>query len=193
MKEYIKNYIRELIAIEQQIDIEIVEKIISALEKGREEEKRIFVFGNGGSASHANHFSCDLGKNVTAEEAGRFHIISICENMAAVTAYANDIDYNSVFAEQLKNHRLEQGDLILAISASGNSPNVIKACEYAKLKGARIISMTGFTGGKLKELSDLCLHIKSDEYEKVEDVHMAVMHIIVSYFKKRSKGTNEYC
>lgn len=184
-KEFIVNYIHNLIELEQAFQFGAMVEIIRYFEKARAQDKRIFVFGNGGSASHANHFACDLGKNVTRNENGRFHIISICENMALVTAYANDAGYNNVFIEQLKNYSLKLGDIILAISASGNSPNVVKACEYAKSREATILSMTGFTGGKLKQLSDVSLYIPSNEYEKVEDIHMAAMHIIVSYFKSK--------
>ncbi len=185
---YIVNYLEDLIKIQREFQISALSKIIQRLEQAKTAGKRIFVLGNGGSSSHANHFSCDLGKNVTPNENERFQIISMCENMASVTAYANDINYESIFSEQLKNHRLSRGDVVLAISSSGNSPNVIKACEYAAGKGAIVLGMTGFDGGKLKELSDFCLHIPCNEYEKAEDIHLIALHIIVSYFKGKSTG-----
>lgn len=185
---FMRNYLEDLLSLEQSFDLEAVSQMASCFEKARRERRRIFVFGNGGSASHANHMACDLGKNVTSQETGRFRILSICENMATVTAYANDVGYGSVFLEQLKNMDLVEGDVILAISASGNSPNVVNACAYAREKGAVILSMTGFTGGRLKELSDVCLHIASNEYEKVEDLHMTAIHMLVSYFKKSEAG-----
>ena len=181
---FLRDYLDNLLSLERDFDLEAVSQMVECLEKARAEHKRIFVFGNGGSASHANHIACDLGKNVTSREAGRFQILSICDNMATVTAYANDVGFDCVFQEQLKNIDLTEGDIILAISASGNSPNVVNACTYAREKRAVILSMTGFTGGRLKELSDICLHIPCSEYEKVEDLHMTAIHMLVSYFKK---------
>lgn len=186
--QYLRNYLDALLSLEQEFDLEAVSQMIEHLKKARAEHRRIFVFGNGGSASHANHIACDLGKNVTSGENGRFQILSICDNMSTVTAYANDVGFDCVFREQLKNMDLLEGDVILAISASGNSPNVVSACTYAREKKAVILSMTGFSGGQLKKLSDVCLHIACNEYEKVEDLHMTAIHMLVSYFKK-NEGT----
>lgn len=184
MNNFIDTYLKSLIDTANNMDYTVIEKLLEEFDIARKTDKRIFALGNGGSASHANHFACDLGKNVTKDENGRFRVVSVCENMATLTAYANDIDYASVFSEQLKNYGLIPGDIIFAISASGNSPNVLSACEYGKSRGSKIISLTGFDGGKLKKMSDLSVHVKSNEYEKVEDLHMMVMHMIVSYFKK---------
>ena len=182
--QYLRRYMDALLSLEQEFDLEAVSQMIEQLKKARAERRRIFVFGNGGSASHANHIACDLGKNVTRGENGRFQILSICDNMSTVTAYANDVGFDCVFQEQLKNMDLLEGDVILAISASGNSPNVVNACTYAREKKAVILSMTGFSGGQLKKLSDVCLHVACNEYEKVEDLHMTAIHMLVSYFKK---------
>lgn len=184
MNNFIDAYFKNIIATVNTMDSNAIEDLFKAFDFARKTNKRIFALGNGGSASHANHFACDLGKNVTKDENGRFRIVSVCENMATLTAYANDIDYASVFSEQLKNYGLIEGDIIFAISASGNSSNVLSACEYGKLKGSKIISLTGFDGGKLKKISDISVHVASNEYEKVEDLHMVVMHMIVSYFKE---------
>lgn len=189
MKKFIDTYFKNLIVLTNNVNHNEIASIINEFIIARNAGKRIFALGNGGSASHANHFACDLGKNVTREEEGRFKIVSVCENMATLTAYANDINYASVFSEQLKNYGLSDEDIIFAISASGNSPNVVQACEYGKKRNCKIISLTGFDGGKLKKISDISVHVSSNEYEKVEDLHMAVMHIIVSYFK--SKGGNQ--
>ncbi len=188
VRRYVQNYVKDLIELENELDIEAMGNIIQSFEAARQSGDRIFIFGNGGSAAHANHFAGDLSKNVTRREKGRFHILSLCENMTVITAYANDIGYESVFCEQLKNYRLKEGDLVFAISSSGNSPNVVQACEYAGERGAKILSLTGFSGGKLKEMSDISLHIKCNEYEKVEDLHMAALHMIVSYFKNQEAG-----
>lgn len=183
MEKFVEAYLENLNALIQAVERSEIENVIQMFSNTRKNKNRIFVLGNGGSASHANHFACDLGKNVTRDENSRFKIISVCENLATITAYANDIHYESIFSEQLKNYDIESGDIVLAISASGNSPNVIQGAEYAKLRGAKIIGFVGFDGGRLKQISDICLHVPSNEYEKVEDVHLTALHIIVSYFK----------
>lgn len=183
MQTYITNYLKSIIEFIDLINIIEIERILIILQKVRMEGNRLFVCGNGGSAAHAMHFAGDLGKNVTADELGRFNVISLCDNITVFTAYSNDIGYDVVFSEQLKNFNLTKGDCLLAISSSGNSPNIIKACEYAKAKGAYILGLCGFDGGELKKMADYYLHINSNEYEKVEDLHMIVLHIIVSYFK----------
>lgn len=186
MIEYIENYLANVKDIISSLDKSALSSILEAFKKAQEEKRRIFVLGNGGSAAHSNHFACDLGKNVTGDESGRFKVISVCENVATITAYANDLDYDSIFSEQLKNYCVEEGDMILAVSASGNSPNVIKAVKYGKSRKAVIVALVGFDGGLLKNLADIYLHVDSYEYEKVEDLHLLIMHIIVSYFKKQS-------
>lgn len=187
MHTYITNYLNGTINFINSINIIEIERILVTLDKVRMEGNRLFVCGNGGSAAHATHFAGDLGKNVTSDEVGRFNVISLCDNITAFTAYSNDIGYDVVFSEQLKNFNLTKGDCLLAISSSGNSPNIIRACEYAKTKGACIIGLCGFNGGKLKEMAGFTLHINSNEYEMVEDLHMIVLHIIVSYFKNNKK------
>lgn len=181
---YTRRYIEHLITLEESFDSGAVDEMIHCLARARTTGSRVFVFGNGGSAAHANHFAGDLGKNVTREETGRFLVLSLCENMTAITAYANDMGYENVFIEQLKNQCLTKEDVVLAISSSGNSPNVVLACEYARGKGTKVLSLTGFSGGRLKEISDVCLHVPCEEYEKVEDLHMAALHCVVSYFRR---------
>ncbi|NLD49363.1 MAG: SIS domain-containing protein [Clostridiaceae bacterium] len=183
MIKYIENYLTNVKDIIDTLDKSALSLVLGAFKKAQLENRRIFVLGNGGSAAHSNHFACDLGKNVTGDESGRFKVISVCENVATITAYANDMDYERIFSEQLKNYCVEEGDIILAVSASGNSPNVIKAVEYAKSRKAVIIALVGFNGGMLKNLADIYLLVNSYEYEKVEDLHLLIMHIIVSYFK----------
>ena len=182
MKEFINDYINSINKITADLEIENISKIIEAISEAHKNKKRIFVIGNGGSAATAIHFACDLGKNAIKDDENRFKIISLCDNVSCITAYGNDIGYDSVFAEQLKN-LMQPGDTIICISASGNSPNIINAVEYAKKKSAVIVSLTGFKGGKLKEISDLNINVPSDSYEKIEDIHLAITHIIVYWFK----------
>lgn len=184
MENYTLNYINSVNEAIKLIDAKQMSRVLNRLDETRIDRGRIFVFGNGGSSALANHFACDLGKNVSAQEEMRFSITSLCDNMGSITAYANDQGYENVFSEQLKNFRLCEKDVLIGISSSGNSPNIVKAVHYGKSKGCTIIGLSGFNGGKLKELSDMGIHIENGEYEKVEDVHSVVLHIIVSYFKK---------
>lgn len=183
MKDFIYSYLNSLSEIMGLLEIENISKVIEALRETYINKRKIFVFGNGGSAATANHFVCDLGKNAIKDEKNRFKIISLCDNVSCITAYGNDIGYESIFEEQLKN-LMECKDLIICISASGNSPNIIKAVDYAKKKKGIVIGITGFKGGKLKEISDINVNVSADSYEKIEDVHLIIMHIIVYWFKQ---------
>ena len=156
--------------------------IASVLDNARKNGTNIFILGNGGSAATANHFYCDFGKNASGPNDGRFKIMTLSEQVCAITALGNDCGFDQIFSMQLKN-LMDEGDILIAISASGNSPNVINAVEYAKSKKGFIISLTGFNGGKLAKLSDIDLNVASDSYEMVEDVHLAMCHIIVWMFK----------
>ena len=182
MKEFIKDYINSINKITADLDIEKISKVVEAIGEAHINKKRIFVIGNGGSAATANHFACDLGKNAIKDDENRFQILSLSNDISSITAYGNDVGYESVFAEQLKN-LMQFGDTIICISASGNSPNIINAVEYAKKKNAIIISLTGFKGGKLKEISDFNVNVPCDSYEKIEDIHLVITHIIVYWFK----------
>ncbi len=184
IKTHIDSYIDDLKSSLSLIDTANLQKILNLLDKTRNLGGRIFIAGNGGSSALANHFACDLGKNAAKDENNRFQIISVCDNMGSITAYGNDEGYENVFSEQLKNYFIKDNDVVFLISSSGNSPNVIKAAKYAKTKNSKVLSLTGFTGGKLRDLSDICIYINKSQYEPVEDVHGVVLHIIVSYFKK---------
>ena len=183
MNKDLINYIEDLKMLLDCIDVEKVEQAINILQKAHQEKKRIFIIGNGGSAATANHFACDFGKNAIPDDENRFKLISLSDHSSAITAYGNDNGFENVFSEQLKN-LMEKGDILFAISASGNSPNIIKAVEYAKGKEGAIIGLTGFDGGKLKELSDVNINIVSEKYEPIEDLHLIITHMIVTWFKK---------
>ena len=173
-----ENYLQLMEQLIQKADTEqldaAVDEIIATIKRGN----AIFVAGNGGSAATANHFVADFGKNIVKDNEGRPKIMSLCCNMAAVTAYANDEGYQNSFSRQLTNW-MQEGDLLIVISASGNSPSVVEASDMAHKKGGKVIAMTGFTGGKLKELSDICLYADDTYYETVEDAHSIFCHLIV--------------
>lgn len=168
----------------QELDLDAVSAIAKAIEKVEKKGKQIFVIGNGGSAATASHIATDWSK--TAERVGKplIRCISLNDNVPFMTAIANDLGYDEIFVRQLKN-LLQPNDVVVIISGSGNSPNVVKAAEYAKEIGAVTIGMTGFTGGKLRKLVDICLHIDSDQYGVIEDLHMAAGSILAFYLKQR--------
>jgi len=148
------------------------------------EGKQVFIMGNGGSASTASHCALGFEKQSAVEGKPRLKSKSLADNVALITAWANDIDYVSVFVEQLRN-QLENDDVVIGISASGNSPNILQAIEYAKGKGAITIGFTGFGGGKLKQLVDECIVLSSRDYGQVEDAHLALTHILSEMLRDR--------
>jgi D-sedoheptulose 7-phosphate isomerase len=169
----------------QELDLDAIDAIAKALEGAEKQGTGVYVVGNGGSAATASHIATDWSK--TAERVGKplIRCMSLNDNVAFMTAIANDLGYEHVFSRQLQNV-LQRGDVVVIISGSGNSPSVIKAAEYAKEKGARTIGMTGFSGGKLRKMVDICLHIDSDQYGVIEDLHMAAGSILAFYLKQRT-------
>lgn len=168
----------------RELDLDAITRIAKALETAEKKGSQVFVVGNGGSAATASHIATDWSK--TAERKGKrlMRCMSLTDNVPFMTAIANDLGYDEVFVRQLENH-LQSGDIVVIISGSGNSPNVVKAAKFAKKKGALTVGMTGFTGGKLRGLVDICLHINSDQYGVIEDLHMAVGSILAFYLKQR--------
>jgi D-sedoheptulose 7-phosphate isomerase len=155
---------------------EIGKVLISAYDK----EKQIFIMGNGGSGSTASHFACDINKGCCFDVEKKFKVICLNDNIPTMLAYANDVSYDKVFVEQLKNF-LQPGDVVIGISGSGNSENVLQAVSYAKEKGAKTIGLTGFDGGKLSHMVDMPLIAAVNDMQKVEDVHMIVVHMLMQY------------
>jgi D-sedoheptulose 7-phosphate isomerase len=147
-------------------------------------EKQVFTLGNGGSASTASHMAADLAKNTIGPNMRRFRVISLNDNTAMLTALANDLGYENVFREQLQN-LIRPGDLLIGISASGNSANVLNAVRYAHAQCAQTACLLGFDGGDAAQVVDLSIVVPSDHYGVVEDVHLIINHIIVDYFKSR--------
>jgi D-sedoheptulose 7-phosphate isomerase len=147
-------------------------------------EKQVFTLGNGGSASTASHMAADIAKNTIGPNMRRFRVLSLNDNTAMLTALANDLGYEHVFREQLQN-LIRPGDLLIAISASGNSPNVLNAIRYAQAQCAQVAGILGFGGGEASQLVDVPIVVPSDHYGVVEDAHLIINHIIVDYFKSR--------
>jgi D-sedoheptulose 7-phosphate isomerase len=163
-----------------------IDQIGDELWSAFEDRRRVFLFGNGGSASLACHFACDLVKGTVVPEAGqkRFQVLSLTNNVALLTALANDLSYEHIFAEQLRTH-LSPGDLAFGISASGNSPNILRALETSRELGGINIGLGGFEGGKMKSLCDRCAIIPSDNMQIIEDLQLSVAHALFTCFRHR--------
>ena len=189
ISEFSRNYLNYLSEVFKSISDKEVESFISKILKAREEGRKIIFMGNGGSAATANHIVNDIaiGTRTTGKP---FRAISLSSNMAVVTALGNDNGYDEIFLKQLQSIMTE-GDLVVAISASGNSKNLLLAIEYANENGADTAGFTGFDGGKLKEIAKSCIHAPTGkgEYGPVEDMHMIFTHIIgnfLAYYCKKN-------
>jgi D-sedoheptulose 7-phosphate isomerase len=176
------DYIRELQAVLDTLPMDSIEQVVSVLHQVRMDNRHVFIMGNGGSAATASHFVCDLAKNTRQPGKPHFKVIGLTDNTPVLTALANDEGYENVFVQQLEN-MLNPGDIVIAISASGNSLNVLKAVDYARRVNAVIIGFTGYDGGKLGLMVDLNVHVKSNCIEIVEDIHLVLEHIIIKSLK----------
>ena len=179
-------YKTDLLQAVETIDLAKVGEAIDILRRARDEKRHIFVCGNGGSASTASHFVCDMVKGASFGREARFRIMALTDSLPTITAYSNDVSYDCVFAEQLKNFA-QPSDVVIAISGSGNSPNVLRAIEYAGSIGCRTIALTGRDGGKLGPLAELNLQASVPHMGRIEDVHMIVMHMICYYLMDAEK------
>lgn len=180
--DFIKKYCAYIQEILSKISAEDVSKMIDVIHTARENDKMVFFIGNGGSAATASHFANDLSIG-TRSSRKPFRVMSLTDNVPVLTAIGNDFGYDDIFIKQLQAY-MHKGDVVVAISASGNSPNVVKAIEWANAQGATTISLTGFDGGKIKGLTHINLHVPSNkgEYGPVEDLHMIFDHMIGAYF-----------
>jgi D-sedoheptulose 7-phosphate isomerase len=163
-----------------------LEEVIERLEVVREHRRHMFLFGNGGSAATASHIANDLAKATIAAGLPKLRVVALTDNVPLITAWANDKAYEAVFAEQLDN-LVAPGDLVVGISTSGDSPNVLRAFELAKARGAVTVALTGQTGGALKGLADICLMVPSRHTQLVEDVHLAIGHCLLVALRARAE------
>ena len=175
--DFFERYKTDLLHAIETLDLRKVGQAVGILGAVRDAGRSIFVCGNGGSAATASHFVCDVLKGASFNRSARFRIMALNDSLPALTAYANDIGYDCVFVEQLKNFA-RPGDALVAISGSGNSPNVLRAAEYANSIGCLSIGLTGQDGGKLASLAQLNIHIADAHMGRIEDVHMIVTHMI---------------
>jgi D-sedoheptulose 7-phosphate isomerase len=190
MSNPVDTYLLELQNTLKQLPTARIQEAIDLLVEARMERRQVFIMGNGGSASTASHFVCDLAKNTRNPELPNFRVIGLTDNMAIFSALANDEGYENVFAQQLASF-VEADDIVIGISASGNSANVLNAIELGNKVGARTIGMTGFDGGQLRKMVDIDIHIPSDCIEHVEDIHLMLEHLICKAIKEMDAGDTD--
>lgn len=186
-KDFAKNYFQKLADLGKLIDLEEVEKVMNLIEEAYKNGKTIFVAGNGGSAATASHMVCDLCKTILGKDninstKKRFKVVSLTDNVPLLTALANDCSYDFAFSEYLKTFA-NKGDLLLVITGSGNSKNIIEAVNVAKNLNMVTMGFLGFNGGVCRKILDASILIPSSEYGPVEDFHMVLDHMITAYFK----------
>jgi D-sedoheptulose 7-phosphate isomerase len=181
-----KQYQAELLTALQSIDLEKVDRAIEILGEARDQGRHIFVCGNGGSAAMASHFATDLVKGASFGRQARFRILSLVDSIPTMTAYSNDVSYECVFVEQLKNFA-EAGDVVLAVSSSGNSLNVVRAIEYGNSIGCQTIALTGCSGGKLGPVAQLNIQVPHAHTGRIEDSHGVILHMIGYYFMEQNR------
>jgi D-sedoheptulose 7-phosphate isomerase len=179
------NYINGLKQALDGLSHEVIARVIDTLHEARLNNQQIFILGNGGSASTATHFVCDLGKNTRVNGAPNFRVMGLTDNMALFSALANDEGYDQVFSQQLASH-IRPGDVVIGISTSGNSQNVINAIQLANRVPAKTIGFTGFNSGQLGSMVDINLHVPSQLIEHVEDLHLVLEHLVTKALREKA-------
>lgn len=190
MKDYkaeIAKYIETEIGVLRSLDVNALNDVLNLLERTLESENMIYIMGNGGSAATASHFQNDFNKGVSEYTEKKFRFLCLNDNVPTVMAIANDIGYDEIFRFQLRG-KLRPSDVVIGISGSGNSKNVLNAVEYAKECGNTVVGITGFGGGKLRELADYSLHVPVNSMQITEDVHMVFDHLMMSIFYRELCG-----
>ncbi len=177
---FLRNYLTELTALFENVSLNEFIDFTTELTESLKRPSYIFICGNGGSASNASHFACDINKETSYRKDKRFKLICLSDNIPTILAYANDVSYDDVFVEQLKNF-LTKDDMVIGVSVSGNSRNVLKAIDYANKNGGKTYGICGCGGGELKNISQKSLTIDSNDMQKVEDLHMIIFHCTMKY------------
>lgn len=176
--KHLENYINAEIKTLRKLPLEDISSVMNILENARLNGKNVFIFGNGGSGATASHFVCDFNKGVSLEQEIKYNFECLNDNVPMMMAISNDISYNEIFVEQLKN-KLKNGDVVIGISGSGNSENVCRAIDFANKNGAVTIGLCGYSGGKLKEISQYNIHVNINNMQIVEDIHMSLDHMMM--------------
>jgi D-sedoheptulose 7-phosphate isomerase len=183
----IRRYLSDLQNVLTKVDVAEIDAIANVLHAAYQQQKTILVMGNGGSGSTASHMVCDINKGTCLQAEKKFHMISLADCIPMILALGNDVGFESIFVEQVKMYA-KPGDVVIGISGSGNSPNVLRAIEYAKQLGCVTIGVCGYGGGKLKSLVDHCFHVKVDDMQLVEDVHMILVHVLMRMLMVGQQG-----
>lgn len=173
----IERYLNEVVEMIRGLPRKDIRRMVEAVREAREQNRQLFLLGNGGSAATASHMACDLAKTSSMPGVKRIRAIALTDNVPLITAWGNDASYEDVFAEQLAN-LVQPGDLVIALSGSGNSPNVLRAVKVAKDVGARTVGLTGHPGGKLKGMVDISVVVPSRRIEQAEDAHLILDHLV---------------
>lgn len=181
---YFQSYLAQQQAAYESIPLDKVERITNLLKQCWEEDRQLFVFGNGGSAANASHFITDLGKGASDKLSKRFRCLSLNDNVSWLTALGNDYAYEDVFSGQLQNYA-QPGDLVLTMSVSGNSPNLVKAVQWANDHGLTTVALVGAKRGRLADLAHEVIAIDSEHYGRVEDAHMTICHMLCYSFMEQ--------
>lgn len=184
MMQWVSDYIRAQKAAHDSIPVEAVAQLIDQLRGALKEDRNIFVFGNGGSAANSSHFATDLGKGASDKVGKRFRILSLTDNVSWMTALGNDYAYEDIFVRQLQNYA-RPGDIAMGISVSGNSPNCVKALDWAKQNGLRTVALVGAKKGRMAEIAERVLMINDTHYGRVEDAQMGICHMLCYAFMEK--------
>jgi len=182
--EIITNYLGEIVNINNNMPMTQIVKVVEVIQEARQMEKGVYIFGNGGSAATASHFATDLAKGTIADARCRIRAMALTDNIALFSAWANDTSYEYVFAEQMEN-LVQPGDVVIGISGSGNSENVIEGIKLAGIRGATTVALTGFNGGRIRDLADIVIVVPSHNLQQVEDIHLMLCHIITTCLIQR--------
>jgi len=190
--DQINDYIDGLKAALDRLNRDEISQLAGLLLDAYEKNANIFICGNGGSASTASHFACDINKGACYGLDKRFKVMPLTDNAATIMAYSNDVHYDEIFVEQLKNF-IQKDDIVIGISGSGNSRNVLKAIEYANEKGNITCGITGYDGGKLKEVAKYSVNANRNDMQISEDIHMILTHLMMRITRKALMGGEEHC
>ncbi len=188
MRDFIEDYFNRLKSTVDNMDREEIEKFVHLLLKAEKNEQTIFTMGNGGSGSTASHFIGDIAKGIKGKN---FKVICLNDSFPILMAYANDMSYDDIFVEQLKPF-FKKGDVVIGFSTSGNSRNIIKAIEFANENGGETVGFTGYDGGKLKQIAKYSINANINEVQVSEDVHLAVVHMIMQFINKQDKDNGVF-
>ena len=187
MQDFATEYIEGVEHLLGSLDATQIARMVALVEQAGESGRRIYAIGNGGSAATASHFVNDMGKGASLGREKRFKIVPLTDCVPWMTALSNDLSYDDVYVEQLRNFA-EPGDVVIAVSGSGNSENVLRAVRYAREVGCHTVGLAGFQGGKLKDLVDCCIVVESDHMGRIEDLHLVLLHIVCYYFMDQGEG-----